>query len=241
MKTQILKHAPLYALLVCSSALLSCSTATVSGQTNRETRTVNSFTGVSLSMSADVYLTQGPQSVTVEAEADDINVVITETSGNTLEIKTKPGNWRNMHHVKVYVSAPDINEITVSGSGSIHVQQSLKSDEIRLAVSGSGGIKIANLQSGRVSSAISGSGSIVLSGKNDQASLDVAISGSGSLKADELAVGTADVRVTGSGSARVQVLKQLETEITGSGSVLYKGNPQVDARSTGSGRTSPLN
>lgn len=241
MKTQFLKHVPLYALLICSSAWLSCTTSNVSGQTSRETRTVNSFTGVSLSISADVYLTQGPLSVTVEAEADDLKEVITETSGNTLEIKRRPGRWSDMHHVKVFVSAPDIDEITVSGSGNIEVQQSLKSNDISLAVSGSGGIKIANLHSGRVSSAISGSGSIVLSGKNDQASLDVAISGSGSLKAEELAVGTAIVRITGSGSARVQVLKELETEITGSGSVLYKGNPQVDARSTGSGRTSHLN
>lgn len=240
MKTHRMKHLPLYALILCSTALLSCTTGNVSGQTSRETRTTGSFTEISLSISADVVLTQGPLSVVVEASADDMKDVLTETSGNTLEIKRRPGHWNFKNHVKVYVSAPEIAKIDVSGSGSVTMQSALKTNELSLHVSGSGDIRIADLQSARISSTITGSGDVELSGKNQQTTLDVTITGSGSFKAENLPVSKADVRITGSGSARVQAESELDTDITGSGSVHYKGHPMVDARSTGSGRTSSM-
>jgi len=164
MKTQRMKNLPLYALLLCSCAWLSCTSVTVSGQTTRETRNTGSFTGIALSISADVVLTQGPLSVTVEATADDMKDVITETSGNTLEIKRRPGHWNFKDHVKVYVSAPEIDKINVSGSGSVTMQSALKTNELALHVSGSGDIRIADLQSARISSTITGSGDVELAG-----------------------------------------------------------------------------
>ena len=120
------------------------------------------------------------------------------------------------------------------------VRRQSRPAELKIELSGSGNVKISSLQAPKLSATITGSGDIYLSGDNDQAEMDATITGSGSIKADEMRVANATIHITGSGSARVNVLKELETDITGSGSVQYRGNPMINAHSTGSGRTTAL-
>jgi hypothetical protein len=241
MKTKRTKKASLIAMIICCSVLLTCSTGPITGQTIKEKRDCDTFNKLALAMSANIYLSQGDrQSVEIEADKATLENIETETRGNTLTVKSKEGHWRNLGPVKIYITMKDISQIDVSGSGSIVAETSIRSTDMKMNVSGSGNIKVPALETNVASIKITGSGDINLAGKNDEARLDVTITGSGSFKADELPVGNASITITGSGSARINVLKALETNITGSGSVLYKGNPVVDARSTGSGRTSGL-
>ena len=241
MKTQKTKKVSLIASIIGCSVWLSCSTGTITGQTMKETRNVTPFNAIALAMSGNIYLSQGDhQSVEIETDKASLEFIETETRGNTLTVKTREGQWHNLGQVKVYITMKDISQIDVSGSGSITGQTPIRSNDLKMDVSGSGNIKIPALEVPAISITITGSGDINLAGKNDEAKLDATITGSGSFKADELTVANASVTITGSGSARINVLKALETNITGSGSVLYKGNPVVDARSTGSGRTSGL-
>jgi hypothetical protein len=192
-------------------------------------------------MSADVVLSQGDhQSVQVEADKAAMEYIETETKGNTLVVKNREGHWHNLGHITVYITMTDINAIELSGSGSVESQTPIKASELKIGLSGSGNVKISSLQAPVLTADITGSGDIYLSGDNDQAQMNATITGSGSIKADELKVANASINITGSGSARVNVLKQLETDITGSGSVQYKGNPIVNAHSTGSGRTTSM-
>jgi hypothetical protein len=173
----------------------------------------------------------------VEAGKDVQDIIITELRGNALVIKTKDGHWRNLGDVNIHVTVPAIRKLSLSGSGEMICQTSIRTPEMTVEISGSGNVTIDKLESARISATITGSGNIRLGGNNDQADLEAVITGSGSFKAEELSVAHASVTITGSGSARVYVLKELETNITGSGSVQYKGNPLVNARSTGSGKT----
>jgi hypothetical protein len=192
-------------------------------------------------MSADVYLSQGDhQSVHVEADKGSMEYIETEVHGNTLVVRNREGHWRNLGHIRVYITMTDITEIELSGSGSVESQTPIKAAELKIGLSGSGNVKISSLQAPVLSANITGSGDIYLTGDNDQAKMEATITGSGSIKADEMKVASATVSITGSGSARVNVLKELETVITGSGSVQYKGNPLVNAHSSGSGRTTSL-
>jgi hypothetical protein len=207
----------------------------------KESRSVSSFNKISLAMSGDVYISQGDrQSVEVEAAKDVMDIIETEIHGETLVVKTRNGNWRNLGDVNVYITVPKINGLQVSGSGEMVCQTPVVTEEIDIEVSGSGDVTVSQLASAVISATITGSGNIKLAGSNDKAELDVEITGSGSIKADELSVANAEVTITGSGSARVHVVKELETNITGSGSVHYKGNPIINANSTGSGKTVSL-
>jgi hypothetical protein len=241
MKTRKMNKRSLIILLMGCSVWLSCATDILTGQTVKETRNLPAFNALKLAMSADVYLSQGnQQSVQVEADKASQEYIETEIHGNALVVKNRDGHWNNLGHIKIYITMPDITEIELSGSGTVESQTPIKSADLQITLSGSGNVKIHSLQAPVLKANITGSGDIYFSGENDQAELDATITGSGSIKAEEMKVANATVHITGSGSARVFVLKELETDITGSGSVLYKGNPIINAHSTGSGRTSSL-
>lgn len=241
MKTRKMNKMSLLILFIGCSLWLSCATDIVTGQTVKETRNLSAFNALKLTMSADVYLSQGDhQSVEVEADKASLEYIETETNGNTLVVRNREGHWHNLGRIRIYITMPDISEIELSGSGSVESQTPIKAASLKIDLSGSGNIKITSLQTPELKANITGSGDIFLTGDNDQAGMDATITGSGSIKADELRVANATIHITGSGSARVNVLKELETNITGSGSVLYKGNPLINAHSTGSGRTSSL-
>jgi hypothetical protein len=243
MKSNLFKKAVLAAVTFGSFALMSCSTGVLTGQTTKETRSLPAFEGISLSISADVFLQQGnQQSVEIEADKSSLEVIETEMRGNTLVIKTLNNTWRNLGEVRVYITVPVINHISVSGSGKINCETPVTANELDINVSGSGSVNISKLESPDISTVITGSGDVFLAGDNNAESrLKTTITGSGSFKSEDLKVATAHINITGSGSARVNVIKDLETNITGSGSVFYKGNPIINATATGSGKTRSIN
>jgi hypothetical protein len=239
MKNAIINKVSLIALAIGCLVLFSCATNVLTGQTIKESRDLPAFDAVSLAFSGDIIITQGsPQKVVIEADKGSMENIETKIDGNTLVLKTKNDHWRDLGQVNVYITMPDVNQLSVSGSGNMSCDSPLHTNEIKIIVSGSGAVTIHELESHVVSAVITGSGDITLAGtSNEQSELDAIITGSGSFKADALQVGNANINITGSGSARVSVLKELETNITGSGSVLYKGNPIINANATGSGST----
>lgn len=208
-----------------------------SKETRKETRKVDNFSAIGLSVSADVYVTQGsPQKVELEGDAADLEKIITEVDGNTLKIKTERGTW-HVGKVKAYITVENINSLHVSGSGSIYIDNSLECADLSLAVSGSGSVNIKGLKANTINSAISGSGEVHLSGNGKVAdSQSISISGSGDLYAEGLETRDADVHVSGSGGCKLFVSGSLNASVSGSGDVYYKGDPTVKAHVSGSGK-----
>lgn len=235
------------ALLIVAAVMLMViapgKAGVLNGQTTKETRKVGTFTGVSLAFSGDIFIKQGsPLSVVIEAEQKTLEVIESELEGSTLVLKTKNGHWRDLGKITVYITMPEIDNLSVSGSGDIICQSLVKTDEINLKISGSGSIKMQDLSVREIDAVVTGSGDIMLSGAGSPSGeMNATITGSGSIRAEGMPVAEVQVTITGSGSASVHATKELETNITGSGSVLYKGNPLVNANATGSGRTRSIN
>jgi hypothetical protein len=201
----------------------------------KEERDLASFTGVSLSLSADVLLTQGsPQTVIIEADDSDLENIVTVVRGGILEIKKEPLWRRNMKNVTIWITVPEVDGLYLSGSGSILSEKTLTSQELEIRISGSGKIDLRELQGDELSIAISGSGNTYLAGNADEA--DITISGSGGIKAPSLQVSECSVRVSGSGSCAIDATGELAARISGSGRVTYFSNPEIDAAISGSGR-----
>jgi hypothetical protein len=243
MKNSISEKIGLAAIVTGSLILFSCVTNVLTGQTVKETRDFPAFTGVSLSFSGDVFITQGTQQkVEIEADKSTMELIISKIEGNTLVLKTQDGHWRDLGDIKVWITMPEVEQLSVAGSGDMICETLIKTHEIELNVSGSGTVKMNKLEAHEISAVVTGSGDIILRGNtNDDGELDATITGSGNINSEGLAVKEADVRITGSGSATVNVLKELDSDITGSGSVLYKGNPLINANATGSGKTRSMN
>lgn len=235
------------ALLIVAAVMLMViapgKAGVLNGQTTKETRKVGTFTGVSLAFSGDIFIKQGsPLSVVIEAEQKTLEVIESELEGSTLVLKTKNGHWRDLGKITVYITMPEIDNLSVSGSGDIICQSLVKTDEINLKISGSGSIKMQDLSVREIDAVVTGSGDIMLSGAGSPSGeMNATITGSGSIRTEGMPVAEVQVTITGSGSASVHATKELETNITGSGSVLYKGNPLVNANATGSGRTRSIN
>lgn len=224
MKMIMLK--PLFSILLLSATL------TAFGQGKKE-RDVSSFTGVSLGIAGDLYLTQGsPQKVVVQAENNQDGIE-TEVKDGVLRIKTD--NWNSkIKGVKIWITMPEVESLNVSGSGDILAETTINTDEIELKVSGSGSIDVPELKADEIGAAISGSGDLKLAGSVDE--MELRISGSGSVYAEGLKVNECGIKISGSGSCRIDVTGELEASISGSGKVTYYSNPQIDARVSGSGK-----
>jgi hypothetical protein len=201
----------------------------------KEERNVDSFSGIGLSISGDLYLTQGsPQEVLIEADEDILEKIVTEVKDGVLKIRKQKGWGQNLKNVSIWVTVPEIDGIYLAGSGYIIAEKPVISEEIEINISGSGKVNLQELGGDEIGISISGSGDAIIAGTADEA--DIAISGSGKVLAKGLEVSECDVRISGSGSCEVNVTGELGARISGSGKVIYFGTPVVDAKVSGSGR-----
>jgi hypothetical protein len=204
---------------------------------NKETRDLSGFTKVSFGISGDLYINIGADfKVVLEGEKSLIDDIITEVSGSKLVIKKD--NWRLNQNEKVtiYVTMPEINGLSVSGSGKAEIKDNVKTDNLSLSVSGSGKIYTTDISASGINCSISGSGDIILGGSGNVTRADISISGSGNYSGEPLEIRSVDISISGSGSCRCNVSESLKASVSGSGNVTYIGNPKVDARVSGSGR-----
>jgi hypothetical protein len=210
-------------------------------QAEEQTRKVDPFTEISLRIGAKVHLEQGAkQNLEIVAKSSTLDEIITEVKDGKLIIRfpNKDFFWKTFQpgEVIIYITAPEINGLGVSGSGDIIAQDEIKTKILDMAVSGSGNIKLSDFSAERVKATISGSGDIVLAGKTAAQDLSVAISGSGNLKAIDYSADDVSVKVAGSGNVEVGANKNLYVRLAGSGNVTYKGNPLIDQSIAGSGK-----
>lgn len=214
------------------SITLLFATAIAFGQ-EKEERDVSSFSGISLGIAGDLYLTQGSsQKVVVQAEKN-LDEIETEVRDGVLRIKTD--NWSSrIKGAKIWITMSEVESLNVSGSGTILAETPIRAAELGLRISGSGDIKIPELKGEEIEATISGSGDMTLAGSAEE--MDIRISGSGDVYADGLEVDECSIKISGSGGCRIDATEELDASVSGSGKVTYYSNPVVDARVSGSGK-----
>ena len=207
----------------------------ISGQGDPSERTLqlDDFTGLVLTTSADVYLTQGStQSVRVVAQDNIIDNLETEVNNGVWKIKGKKP-MRNYKAVNIYITIPDLSMAKISGSGDIEGQSAFRTEnKVDLGISGSGDIEL-DIDAPAIDAGMSGSGDIELEGETGE--FTISISGSGDVDASDLVSENCEVRISGSGGVKVHATDNLDVRISGSGDVYYKGRPSVNSRISGSG------
>lgn len=204
----------------------------------QQERQVRNFNGVAVSGSITAMVKIGnEESVRLEGDAEAIAQLVTEVKGGILIIRTKTKwmDWNrkfNNTHITAYITAKRITSLTMSGSGSIAVENVLNTPELTTTLSGSGSIKVAaNVKN--FTAVIGGSGNINLSGSAVEA--NITIGGSGSFRGKTLVIENAATQISGSGAIYIQANRKLRAVISGSGSVYYSGNANVEKTIVGSG------
>lgn len=180
---------------------------------------IDHFTGIELSIAADVVLIPGAtQKVVIEAQKNILDNISTEVRKENWQIKYKQSVRKSLN-TKIYITTPYFKDLFISGSGDIVTQSAFNN----------------NLNDVHIS--ISGSGDVTLEGQAQE--VKVSIAGSGDVDLDKFVVGDAFIDIAGSGDCRVDSRNYLKVNIAGSGDVQYKSNPNVKSSIVGSGTVSP--
>jgi Putative auto-transporter adhesin, head GIN domain len=222
-------------LLSCKSDAQSWMQGGIKGEGEviKQDISIESLKGINLGFDGDVVLTPGStQKITLEGQKNILDNIKREVKNGNWNI-TFDKNVRQAKEVTVYITLPTLEELRLSGSGSIRSTGKFSGlNELDIAVSGSGDIHF-EYDAHETDLSLSGSGEIELSGTSQ--SLSIAISGSGEVNAHELVTDDCSIHISGSGDASVHANNNLETHISGSGDVDYSGTASVKTRISGSG------
>lgn len=222
-----------YYLLIFFIFFYSCKrTIKGEGVITTETRDVNNATEIELSIPANVTIIEADSfSCVIGAQKNILETIKTKTDGDELTIESDK-NFNIEKPVQIVISLPEINALTVNGSGEVSGLNSLHDKQLELELNGSGKINL-NGKIIDIKSTINGSGEIYLKGKCDQQK--ISINGSGDLHGYDFESANTRIEINGSGDADVNVTDELKATITGSGNIRYKGNPHLKSDITGSG------
>ena len=215
-------------------------------------RNLSGFTSIKIGGPFDVYLTQGPvESVKFEAPGDiPLERIVTEVDGHLLKIHNRHDNWsqgynswysdksvwHNHKKIVVYITAKDLDRISISGSGDVIFDGGFTTNSLKLRVRGSGNLQ-GKVDVKKLTSRISGSGNMKLSGSAETSV--VRVFGSGNFTAGKLVTVSSAAHVSGSGKAEVNASDKVNAAVRGSGDIRYTGTAKIVNNSkSGSGEIS---
>lgn len=233
---------------------LNCVTG--NGRLVNERRSPATFDYIVNATAIDVIFTTADTfGIMIEAEENIIPYIVTEVSGNTLEIRHRQG-VSCINHTRsplIRVSAPVFEGVILSGSGDVSGDIIDCSDAV-VRISGSGNIILNQIDAESVQLRLSGSGDltvremnctdaeIIISGSGDAAITGAAangiftLTGSGDSYSRDFIVTRVSATLSGSGNLHTHVITQLNAILSGSGNIYLRGNPSVYATITGSGK-----
>jgi lipopolysaccharide export system protein LptA len=222
------------AFMGISGFFSSCDIACIRGEGNlvTENRDPGSFNGIKLSIPGNVVITQG--SVTqakIQAQQNLQRYIKTNVRKGRLEITSDECFGENKG-ITVFVTVPEIQYLSIDGSGSISSDSTLNVSKLELVINGSGDIDLSATAE-LVYCGIKGSGNVDLKGSSKQQF--IRINGSGNYNAFTFPSDYAEIEINGSGDAEIFALSKLRADIQGSGNIYYKGNPDVKSSIHGSG------
>lgn len=233
----------LISIALCSITSLNAqwwgNSKKIKGNGNMVTKTRNTsdYDQIKVKGSLDVSLVAGTEGkIAIEGESNLIEYIETDVEGESLKIYVKKGYYlKPSVGKKLIIQVPfkDISEVTLSGSGDIFSSDTIKANDFKTSVSGSGDVKLV-ISAQHVSGRVSGSGDLVLSGSSD--SFKGSVSGSGDVQAFDLKAKDVTASVAGSGDVEVTATNSIKARVAGSGDIYYKGNPAKEDNSvSGSG------
>ena len=225
-------------IILALPGLNSCEKIKGKGDVVSEIRNITGFNGLSLALSGTIFFTSDSvYYVEVQAQQNILDVlqIYVEGPAANLVIRFKPVVHVGNHEpIRIFIAAPDIRQMYISGSGAINVVNPMEEPYLETTISGSGTISIIELDATEFRATISGSGNIETStGKVNYQHL--LISGSGNINQVGVESDTTYATISGSGDISVWVNELLDVTISGSGNVMYKGQPVINSHISGSG------
>jgi len=210
------------------------------GDYSTEIRTTLKYSYVSLEGVMDIELVAGTEGeLSVQAESNFFDYIITEVEGDTLKIYKKGGaNLEVSKRMGINITVPfeELDGVFSTASGDIFSSDTIEANSFLARSTGSGDIKLT-VDAAKIQVFLADSGDIVLMGNAKE--LECSTTESGDLDASKLRAEKVSALVSGSGDIDVYASQELKANIKGSGDISFAGNPKKqDFQSTGSGSIS---
>lgn len=192
-----------------------------------QNRDVSDFKYISVQSGIDLEITQSNnQSVTVIANKDVIDRILTEVEGNKLKIYIENSwkqKWRNNGPMTVKVSTDHLERLTASGGSDVESIGVWKSDNFRIQSSGGSDIEL-EIDVDELEVQCSGGSDIDIAGRADD--LEIESSGGSDFNGRKLKTKKANVRSSGGSDVYVHVTEKLVARASGASDIYYSGDPK---------------
>lgn len=212
---------------------------TIKGNGNVTTvnRTTSDYDGIRCAGSLDFKLVEGTEGkITISGESNLLEYVVTEVKNGSLIVKIEDGkNLKQSNNKTILITIPykDIESVSLSGSGDVWNDGTIKATDFSASVAGSGDV-ILNVNSTNTNASVSGSGDLTLNGKTTN--LKASVAGSGDFHGFKFDSINVNASVAGSGDIEVNCSGELKARVAGSGDIDYRGKPtKEDTKVVGSG------
>ena len=193
---------------------------------NAEVRTVEKFNAIEVSGAVSLYLSQGAeQGLAISAGESKYNTKIkTEVKNGVLHISVEGGVWNGFNwtnrKLKAYVTATNLNRLEVSGASYASISGAIKSDELKMDISGASEVK-GSINANKLNLDISGASVARLSGTAKNALIDA--SGAAKVTSYDLSVENCKASSSGASNIKVTVTGELNADASGGSNIYYKG------------------
>ena len=204
------------------------------GNVIKEDRSISeSFNAIEAGRGIDVYLSQNDKtSITVEADENLHDIIITEVENNTLKIYAED-NIASSKSQKVLVTFTNVQQIESWGGSDVYSTNIIQSDELKLKTTSGSDMELEIEVDVADCESTSGS-DLRLSGTANK--LYVKATSGSDIKAGDLISNTCNARATSGADIILHAKEKLYATATSGGDIKYYGNPvEVSTKDGASG------
>jgi hypothetical protein len=192
----------------------------------------NDFSRVKVSSGIDLYIKQGSKvALTVEADENLHDYIMTEVDGNQLKIYVDGNIWRAKAR-KVYLTVTDIEELRATSGSDVFSESVIKADDLEVSTTSGADMNI-EVEADNVTSSSSSGSDLRIKGKANTHSTS-ATSGS-SINAYGLESKEVTAKVSSGADIGVYASESISAKASSGGDIRYKGNPEKVNKKTSSG------
>lgn len=164
-------------------------------------RKIESFSSLSSRGGFDIKYKQGPLSLTITADHNLVNKVVTEVVAHTLHISMEQ-SYSSQNPIIVTVSSPEMESIDINGTSDVELN-AIATKQLKLRLEGA----------------------VDLYANGNALVLDLNIHGTSDVKIKSLNSDFVTINLHGSGDIELTAHKELNAKVFGAGDILFFGKP----------------
>ena len=209
------------------------------------------FTKVKVSAGIELIIDQGSEvSLTVEADENLHDIIITEVEDGKLKIYTEKNIWKSASK-KVYLTVNTLEELKASSGSNVITSTILKATDLNVGSSSGARLAIEVIAVNLTSSTSSGASANIEVNANNVVSSsssgsnmkikgktnihETSASSGSSINANNLLSKNVTAKVSSGASISVHATKSIDGKASSGGGISFEGNPEKITRKTSSG------